>query len=83
MTRENKLIAVLCFSSVAFIIIMVWVDAYYIKPNVVEISYANVTIKDKALYEHCLVETELKYPIAAPDIIERLCELEQIGRNMA
>jgi len=43
-------------------------------------SSNNITNKEQALYQYCLLETGLKYPIATSTVIERLCELEQIGR---
>lgn len=78
--NENKATALLCFTGVGIIMVLLLVDAVYICPN--KASGVDMT-QDEALYQYCLIETELKYPLSAPEVIERLCELEQIGRNMA
>lgn len=44
-------------------------------------SYSNTTMtSEQAKYEYCLLVTQLKYPTSSTEIVERLCELEQIGR---
>lgn len=38
--------------------------------------------REKALWEKCILETELKFPDSPNSTINRLCELEKMGRNL-
>ncbi len=45
-------------------------------------TYINKTMENVALSkEKCVLEYQVKYPEAANNTINRLCELEEIGRN--
>lgn len=60
---------------------VLFVYTVYTSPDMQKQPTEGLT-QDEALYEHCLIENQLKYPLSSTATIERLCELEQIGRNM-
>ena len=54
----------------------------YIIINILFFNEQQILTQQEAQYQHCLITKPPQFPNASSTVIDRICELEKIGRAM-